>query len=129
MDNKLFQVSIKGLIIKENKILLLHEKKDTWDLPGGRLQHGESFEQTLERECEEEMGVKCEVLDKQPTFSWIAEDSIGNWRVMLCFRIKLEHFNFRYSDECIGYDFFNKSTINTINVVPQIKRLKEFLQS
>ncbi|MCK9401713.1 MAG: NUDIX hydrolase [Bacteroidales bacterium] len=127
MDNKSFQVSVKGLIIKDNKVLLLHEQKGTWDLPGGRLQHGENFEQTLKRECQEEIGVKCEVLDKNPAFSWVAQDSVGIWRIMLCFRIKPEHFDFIHSDECIGYDFFDKDAINTINIVPQIGQLKDFL--
>lgn len=126
-DSKSFQISIKGLIFDGEKILLLHEKKGTWDLPGGKLEHGESFKQTLERECKEEMGVDCEVLDRNPFFSWTARDQDGVWRVMLCFRIKLEHFNFTKSDECVGYDFFDKNTIDNINTVPQIKLLKDFL--
>ena len=127
MDNKLFQISIKGLIFKDKKVLLLRERKGTWDLPGGRLQHGENFEQTLKRECEEEIGVQCEVLDKQPVFSWVAQDSVGVWRVLLCFRIKPEHFDFKQSDECIGYDFFDKDSFDSINIVPQIRQLKDFL--
>lgn len=127
MDNKSFQVSVKGLIFKDKKVLLLHEQKGTWDLPGGRLQHGENFEQTLKRECEEEMGVQCEVLDKQPVYSWVAQDSVGIWRAILCFRIKPEHFDFKQSDECVGYDYFDKDSLDAINVVPQIRQLKDFL--
>jgi ADP-ribose pyrophosphatase YjhB (NUDIX family) len=127
MENKLFQISVKGLIFNDRGVLLLHEKKGTWDLPGGRLQHGENFKQTLERECKEEMGVKCKVLDKNPVFSWVSQDQEGVWRVMICFRIKLGHFNFKHSNECIGYDFFDKKALATMNVVPQIRQLKDFL--
>jgi len=127
MENNLFQISVKGLVINNQKVLLLHENTGTWDLPGGRLRHGENFKQTLERECEEEMGVKCKILNKNPVFSWVTQDREGSWRVMLCFLIKLEHLDFKHSNECIGYDFFDKNTLDTINIVPQLRQLQDFL--
>ncbi|RJQ32037.1 NUDIX hydrolase [Candidatus Parcubacteria bacterium] len=127
-ENKLFQISIKGLVFNdEGKVLLLHEKKGVWDLPGGRLEQGQNFKETLERECVEELGVKCEVLDKTPFFAWVAPDNSDRWRAMLCFRIKLESFNFKESEECVGYDFFDKNSLDSINLVPQTKDIKNWL--
>lgn len=66
MTEKLFHVGIKALVTDHGgKILLL--KVDTshfrtnatehWDIPGGRMQTGQSVEETLQREVEEEIGL------------------------------------------------------------------------
>lgn len=69
---KLFQVGVKALITNdEGKILVLdsgdwHLKNQTrhWDIPGGRIQEGHSILETLQREVEEETGVK-EISDEK----------------------------------------------------------------
>jgi len=65
-QEKLFHVGIKALIEdKDGKILLLHapgwEKNNTpphWDIPGGRIQDGQTSSAALSREIEEETGIK-----------------------------------------------------------------------
>ncbi|MDO8661034.1 MAG: NUDIX domain-containing protein, partial [Candidatus Woesearchaeota archaeon] len=46
------------VILKDNKILLLNKKESQiWELPGGKIENGESPEQTAVREAKEELGV------------------------------------------------------------------------
>lgn len=57
-----FHLGVKALIRNSNKEILLLERKSKfnqnyWDLPGGRLQKGESLLQTLKREVMEETGL------------------------------------------------------------------------
>ena len=56
---KTFYIGIKGLIRdKEKGVLLLHKaggQDSFWEAPGGRMDDGESFEQTLTRELSEEL--------------------------------------------------------------------------
>ncbi len=55
------RVSAKALIIKEGKFLLLKEMIDnqvTYDVPGGKIEHGETPVETIHREIHEELGVK-----------------------------------------------------------------------
>ena len=50
--------SVRGIIIKENKIALMHSLKyDYYKLPGGGIEEGEDLTQTLIREVKEESGL------------------------------------------------------------------------
>lgn len=63
MAEQLFQIGIKGLIRNaQGDILMVHipawsGNDEHWDLPGGRMEPGESFLDTLKRELLEEIGV------------------------------------------------------------------------
>jgi 8-oxo-dGTP pyrophosphatase MutT (NUDIX family) len=54
---KTFFVGVKGVIAKDNHILLLKKNGDRpfWDVPGGRINEGETIGQTLVRELKEEL--------------------------------------------------------------------------
>ena len=62
MAEQLFQIAAKALIRNKNgEILMVHLPKwgynpEHWDLPGGRMDPGEGFLQTLKRELIEEIG-------------------------------------------------------------------------
>lgn len=53
----LFRVSAKAVIIEDGRVLLLRKPSGAWDLPGGRLEDGESLHDALWRETREELGV------------------------------------------------------------------------
>lgn len=53
-----YRVSVKGLVRDANGgLLLVRERSDTWDLPGGGLDHGETITDALRREFREELAV------------------------------------------------------------------------
>lgn len=69
-----FHLGIKGLIrnhegdillLEVNKQKLNQAKESYWDIPGGRIQRGETVEQALRREIEEETGIT-ELTNIQP---------------------------------------------------------------
>jgi 8-oxo-dGTP diphosphatase len=62
-------------IVKENKILLIHRiSKSWWELPGGKVDEGESLEQTAVREIKEELGCDVQIIKKLGTDSFKQED-------------------------------------------------------
>jgi 8-oxo-dGTP diphosphatase len=129
MDRRDFHVTIKGLFFDDRgRILLLREPSGVWDLPGGRLEHGESFHAALQRECQEEMALECEVLDQVPYWAWPAQDRDGLWKVVLCFRIRLGSLAFTASDECVALEFFDASKFDAAPVVPQTRPLLRHLR-
>lgn len=56
--NTFYRVAVKALIRNtDGNILLVKEKSDKWDLPGGGIDHGESPDDAIRRELQEELGV------------------------------------------------------------------------
>lgn len=51
-----YPVSVKGVVVRGGRILLLHNERGEWELPGGRLEIGETPEQCVAREIAEETG-------------------------------------------------------------------------
>jgi 8-oxo-dGTP pyrophosphatase MutT (NUDIX family) len=49
-----YPISVKGVVVRAEKVLLLKNERDEWELPGGRLEAGETPEQCVAREIEEE---------------------------------------------------------------------------
>ncbi|HYD07617.1 MAG TPA: NUDIX domain-containing protein [Reyranella sp.] len=58
MDHPL---SIKGVVVHDDRVLLLLNERGEWDLPGGRPDPGEDHRAALRREVREETGLDVEV--------------------------------------------------------------------
>ena len=50
-------ISVKGVLINQDRVLLLLNERDEWDLPGGRPDAGEDHRAALQREVREETGL------------------------------------------------------------------------
>ena len=49
-----FSVSIKGVVVRDGKVLLLRNEREEWELPGGRIEIGETPQECVAREIHEE---------------------------------------------------------------------------
>lgn len=60
------RITTAAVIIEDGKLLIAKRNtgdgtKDLWELPGGKNRYGESVEDTLKREMEEEFSLSCSV--------------------------------------------------------------------
>jgi 8-oxo-dGTP pyrophosphatase MutT (NUDIX family) len=53
-----FSIAVKGVVLQGDRVLLLKNKRDEWELPGGRIELGETPEDCVTREIAEETGWK-----------------------------------------------------------------------
>lgn len=54
-------MSVKGVVLLDGCVLLVHNERDEWELPGGRLEAGETPEACVAREVAEETGIEVHV--------------------------------------------------------------------
>lgn len=118
---KLFHVGVKALIEnEEGKILLLKapgwEKAKTkahWDIPGGRIQEGQTIEAALSREIEEETGVKkieySEFFTAIISNHQIPHKDIMLGLVLMVYRVKIpKSSKIKLSEEHTDYEWVDK---------------------
>lgn len=63
--SNLLQVRVTGILIEEGRLLLVKQKVSSdreWSLPGGRVEQGETLEEAVTREIEEETGLSTKVI-------------------------------------------------------------------
>jgi ADP-ribose pyrophosphatase YjhB (NUDIX family) len=44
-----FPVSVKGIVVRDGAVVVVHNRRDEWELPGGKLEIGESPERCVAR--------------------------------------------------------------------------------
>jgi ADP-ribose pyrophosphatase YjhB (NUDIX family) len=66
LENRLWPVSIKGVLFIDKKVVLLLNDRDEWELPGARLEKGETPEACLQRELNENSAAQ----SRLENFSW-----------------------------------------------------------
>ena len=83
-------VSVKGVILDHGRVVLLRNGRAEWELPGGRLEAGETPEGCVERELLEELNLPLRVgplLD-----AWVFEVVPGSRVLVLAYGCFVQDF-------------------------------------
>lgn len=109
-NEKRIYFAVKALIILDGKFLAMHKKnepEDILELPGGRMEFGESSEETLVREIKEETGLTIEQLKIIDTWNYVGDNYQITGIICLC---RIVNGSIRLSDEHDRYEWLNHDT-------------------
>ena len=109
----MFPVSIKGVLLVDNgKAVLAMNDRGEWELPGGRIEVGEDPETCVQREFEEELGVK--VFAEELIDSYLFEVIPGKYVFIVTYGCKLQGlFEPRLSHEHVELRTFAVDSLPT----------------
>ena len=119
---KTYRVSVKGILIRKKRVLLLRKPNRTWDLPGGRIEYGETAEHCLAREMLEETGL--ETTAARFTGTWIRRRKNKPDVFTLAFlcRVAGEADRIELSDEHIAAAYFEAAAVKGLKMVEACRR-------
>jgi 8-oxo-dGTP pyrophosphatase MutT (NUDIX family) len=110
-----FPVSVKGVIIRDGKVILCQNERDEWELPGGKLELSESPEECLTREIGEELQLAIEpesILD-----SWVYTIASGVHVVVIAYGcVESSLGQAVLSNEHRAVQWFPLAEIDTLNL-------------
>ena len=79
----LIPVSIKGVVIENNKVWLRKNERNEWELPGGKIDKGEQPVETIIRELKEELGFDVEIVEILQSYLYTIKISIDESKGVL----------------------------------------------
>jgi len=123
-----YRVTIKGLCVRDGKVMLVHESKDRsdkWELPGGGLDFGEDIVGGFKREIQEEMVLSIIKMSKSPIYVW-THKYVGRrnlqwyYSCVIAYRVEFEDLNITPTDECDRIQFFSKEELRGLPFAGQL---------
>jgi 8-oxo-dGTP pyrophosphatase MutT (NUDIX family) len=108
-----FPVSVKGVVARGGRVVLVMNERREWELPGGRLEADETPEGCVAREIAEELGLGVTVgplLD-----CWLYEPLPGRRVLIVTYGcVSADDRTPRLSDEHRALDWFDAQALDTI---------------
>ena len=130
---KTFYVGVKGVIVRDGKVLVLHtnanheNRGDRWEMPGGRIDGDETIEQALNRELTEELpNIQNIKIGEILSAHRVSVDVKGNVSLVLVFyrvnadfeggepELSEEHLEFQWADQATALGLVEDNTLHAI---------------
>ena len=110
MKYKFQKLTVDGLIVKNDKILLVKRKnepfKGNWALPGGFVEYGEKVEDAVIREIIEETGFKTKIKKLIGVYSDPKRDPRGH-TITVAYLLEITDGKLEFGDDASDAKFFN----------------------
>ena len=125
MTDKEYDISVKMLIVDgEGKYLLLQRSVNSkgnpakWELPGGKVDEGESLEEALVREVEEETGLVTEITGLIGTTESILKDKKIVYVIM---EGRGDEYRIALSEEHDDFAWVNPQDLRSYDISPTFR--------
>lgn len=121
-----FKIGVFGIVTNTEKEILLCLRNDynIWNLPGGKLEKGESPWQGVIREIKEETGLNTEIIRLVGIYSKPNKDEI-----VFCFECNILGGELTLNDEAKDIKYFSVDEIPKNTIQKQIERIKDFFDN
>jgi 8-oxo-dGTP pyrophosphatase MutT (NUDIX family) len=108
-----FPVSVKGVVARAGRVILLKNERAEWELPGGRLEAHETLEQCVAREIAEELGLAVAV--ENLLDCWLYEPIPARRVLIVTYGCRLTSDAApRLSDEHRALDWFDERALGAL---------------
>jgi len=111
------KITTKGIIYREGRVLFAKDQGELWELPGGRINFGESPEVALKRELQEEVGfTQVEIGDIIHVWTFISTKAHNAQFILLVFECFTSEREIRPSAEHLSYNWISLEEINKFDM-------------
>ena len=125
-----YRVSVKALVLSQDKNFLLVKEEKWRELPWWWLEFGETPQECIKRELMEEMWINVKFVKDTP--SYFITTKKANWTRIanVIYEVHVDSDdlqNFKLSDECLETRFFNTKEAEDENLFPNVREfIKQF---
>lgn len=117
-SDEIQRITVKGILARNGKILLMKDEKGRWELPGGKIDFNEEPSETLKREFYEELGFKNisigEVVNIW-TFTVLSEGKKYQF-IVIVYVCDSQEYDIQTSEEHVAFDWVPFNDINSLNI-------------
>jgi 8-oxo-dGTP diphosphatase len=121
IDNALYRIATRVLVIKGDKVLLVRERDDDWwSFPGGGVDYGETVHEALIREIVEELGVTAEhiIVGDQPAFISIGAVANGVPRCNIFYHATVPEEEIKPTEDVIKQEWYGLGEFSSLKMGP-----------
>lgn len=121
IDNALYRISAKALVIEDSKVLLVREKDDDWwSFPGGGVDYGETIHEALVREVGEELGIAPEHVNVDDTVLFIAIGAVvdGVPKANLFYRVAVPTEEIKPTEDVLEQKWYGLAELPRLYISP-----------
>lgn len=125
IDDCLYRVAIRVLLVQDNKVLLVQETPELWwAFPGGGVDHGETIESSLVRELEEELGVPAKQVSSDFRIVYYSIGNVVNGipRMNLFFKASVPEGLLKKTAHVIQWKWFTKAELLKLDMHPSYSK-------
>lgn len=136
IDDCLYRLSVKAIIVKENKLLVVKEQDDEWwSIPGGGIDYGETVAQALRREVSEELGVDPQTVhyDEDTLFIIVGAIVNGVPRANLFYQVQIPADTIKPTTHVLEHKWCDKHELSGMYLSPStgnvIEKVADLLET